>query len=521
MDGLAIGTAVVGLTQAAIKIARFLSSIKDAPSVVRGLLAEVRSMTVIFRHLDTFITDLEKRRHASSTSDILVDDLVVIVTSCVCSFSELEALLEGFSTDEPNGPPLNLWDRACWVAKEPDLAKTLANLQGHKTSITLLLTLSVGLHPSSRCLKRLPLTRKSSVSSTEARNELEQLRSIVAEMRSNPDMNRRMESFESNSVAYEDPTPTVRQSTVPPSRHVSAGGSSSSMIHSGRPFSRRTADGENASLLTKSSSRTFVSRLIPYERVLSTTRVYARATRPDSVFSLHSDNTPNSRQISGVSLARLSNLSLVCLPVYQVELYNGDMYMDTRSLRRRGVAGSPIQRSSALNLRSLGMDGVKMITGLRFRKLTASAQTSRLHRAAAAGNILTIATLLDSFATQLDSEDDIGRTALHHAAFSGKAKALTLLLEHGADLHAKDKDGRSPLHHAAYAGKVEALTLLVERGADILAKNNDGCTPLDVAKLKGFERLFAKVLHRVPIPGLESSLTVGHQVASHYSGGHL
>jgi len=104
-------------------------------------------MTVIFRHLDTFITDSDNRRHVSTSSDILVDDLVIIVTGCLCSFSELEALLKGFSTDEPNGPPLNLWDRARWAAKEPDLTKALADLQSHKTSINVLLTLSVHLDP--------------------------------------------------------------------------------------------------------------------------------------------------------------------------------------------------------------------------------------------------------------------------------------------------------------------------------------------------------------------------------------
>ena len=101
-------------------------------------------MTAIFRHLDTFITDSDNHRHAN-TSDIAVDDLVVIVTGCLCSFSELEALLQGCSTDEPKGPQLNLWDRARWAAKEPELTRALANLQSHKTSINLLLMLSVHL----------------------------------------------------------------------------------------------------------------------------------------------------------------------------------------------------------------------------------------------------------------------------------------------------------------------------------------------------------------------------------------
>ena len=114
MEWLAIGTkAVVGLTQTADKIVCFLSSVKDAPSIVRSLLAVVRSMTVIFPHLNTFITDSENRHDASTSSDIIVDNLAITVTGCVCLFSKLEALPKGCSTDELNRP----WDRARWAAK--------------------------------------------------------------------------------------------------------------------------------------------------------------------------------------------------------------------------------------------------------------------------------------------------------------------------------------------------------------------------------------------------------------------
>jgi len=67
-----------------------------------------------------------------------------------------------------------------------------------------------------------------------------------------------------------------------------------------------------------------------------------RVTGPHLVFSLRSDVTPNSQQISGVSLAGISNLSVICLPIYRDELYNGDMYEDTRNLGLQGAGRSPI-----------------------------------------------------------------------------------------------------------------------------------------------------------------------------------
>jgi len=105
-------------------------------------------MTVILQQLNIFITDSQNYRH-TNTTDILMGDLVLVLTGCLYCFSKLKALLQGCSTNEPNGPPLNFWDRARWAAKELDLARLLANLQSHKTSINVLITLSVRLDPLS------------------------------------------------------------------------------------------------------------------------------------------------------------------------------------------------------------------------------------------------------------------------------------------------------------------------------------------------------------------------------------
>lgn len=59
--------------------------------------------------------------------------------------------------------------------------------------------------------------------------------------------------------------------------------------------------------------------------------------------------------------------------------------------------------------------------------------------------------LLESDATDIDSGDDQGATALHHAAAQGYEEIARLLIEHGADAVTQDLHGRTPMMAAEYA----------------------------------------------------------------------
>ncbi|RLN05810.1 hypothetical protein BBJ28_00020108 [Nothophytophthora sp. Chile5] len=104
-----------------------------------------------------------------------------------------------------------------------------------------------------------------------------------------------------------------------------------------------------------------------------------------------------------------------------------------------------------------------------------------LHEAAATDNTRKIKWLL-ARGIQVDTlgervEGVHHRTPLHWAAVVGKAKAATVLLEHGADPNAKDRDGRTPLHWAARNNHHEVVALLLSRGAQADATDNEG-TPV-------------------------------------------
>ncbi|KAI9040280.1 ankyrin [Aspergillus affinis] len=75
-----------------------------------------------------------------------------------------------------------------------------------------------------------------------------------------------------------------------------------------------------------------------------------------------------------------------------------------------------------------------------------------LHDAAEARHSNTVGLLIEAYAAQLLTVDDLsmkGRTALHEAARSGRYESVKLLLDAGARPDVCDRHGRTPLHAAA------------------------------------------------------------------------
>ena len=64
----------------------------------------------------------------------------------------------------------------------------------------------------------------------------------------------------------------------------------------------------------------------------------------------------------------------------------------------------------------------------------------------------------------LPNDQDLGRTALHYAAWKGTAEMVDLLVKNGADLNCKNNNGWTALHYASRYGKTEMFELLVKNG---------------------------------------------------------
>ena len=107
------------------------------------------------------------------------------------------------------------------------------------------------------------------------------------------------------------------------------------------------------------------------------------------------------------------------------------------------------------------------------------------------GNAKKLHRVLRHFPKKAKVQDQDGLTPLHHAAMSGHAGAVRVLLASGAEINARDDAGLTPLHHAATAGHTKTSRLLLAARAEVNATDGAGFTPLHYALEKNREGLAA------------------------------
>jgi len=152
-----------------------------------------------------------------------------------------------------------------------------------------------------------------------------------------------------------------------------------------------------------------------------------------------------------------------------------------------------------------------------------------LLEAAAAGDLDRLSHLLQSDRhVPVDAPSGDGFTAVHFAAFFGRAEAARLLVTHGADIDAhgtgwmtgtplhsavsgrhtdvvgvlleaganpdvRQSGGWTPLHSAAHNGDVASVRLLLDAGADPAATNDEGTSVLEMARASGDDATIAAI----------------------------
>eukprot|EP00953_Heterococcus_sp_UTEX-ZZ885_P034698 17945-Heterococcus_DN1.PRE.1 len=85
----------------------------------------------------------------------------------------------------------------------------------------------------------------------------------------------------------------------------------------------------------------------------------------------------------------------------------------------------------------------------------------------------------------VDKRDNMQRTPLHQACWSGRLAVLRLLLGAYAEVDARDKDQCTPLHYAATTDQVAIVQELLLRKADVNARDLKQETPLYKACMLG------------------------------------
>lgn len=108
-----------------------------------------------------------------------------------------------------------------------------------------------------------------------------------------------------------------------------------------------------------------------------------------------------------------------------------------------------------------------------------------LMRAAEAGRTDVVLEMLEAGVSPL-SVDEMGRTALHKAAFLGLTDMARVLIAHEpAVVAACDVGHNTPLHVVAWAGHVHLTAMLLSHGAAVGAADLGGNTALHRAALEG------------------------------------
>jgi ankyrin repeat protein len=116
-----------------------------------------------------------------------------------------------------------------------------------------------------------------------------------------------------------------------------------------------------------------------------------------------------------------------------------------------------------------------------------------LHHAASAGDILLISDFLDAGA-KVDIKDREGKTALHHVVCNRDMLLVRILIDADANVDDSDREGNTVLHHAAYVGNDLLVSELLDTGANVNLTAQDGVTALHIAAWKGYKAVVSRLL---------------------------
>ena len=129
---------------------------------------------------------------------------------------------------------------------------------------------------------------------------------------------------------------------------------------------------------------------------------------------------------------------------------------------------------------------------------------NRLFPCAAAGDATTLKNLI-SCKVSVNAVDYSGQSALHLAAYHGRAEVVQILVEAGADTSQQNIWGKSTMDYAAQGGHVPIQQLLIK-----YAENCQQPTPEDLANSDSYKRKH----HRISQKPLPRSMSMSNLMAS-------
>jgi hypothetical protein len=150
-DPLSLAGTVVGLIGTSANVLAILYGLykkaKDAPDSINSVIREVEEMNAIFSQVQVFVSGAARADHDRLTM-VSIHHLIATLSGCVFVCDNLhEYIREVAGLADPSvtatmSPGKIVWERVKWAAwKELDVAGFIAELQRHKLSLNLMLTI--------------------------------------------------------------------------------------------------------------------------------------------------------------------------------------------------------------------------------------------------------------------------------------------------------------------------------------------------------------------------------------------
>lgn len=137
-DPLSVAASITGLvmagTQIATTVGKFVSTAIGAPALAQIVHTEVHDFVIVLSSLQPII--LGSVNSISRTSLIDVDELIITLSSCMCTLADLEKEVDSLASDT-----MDVRTRLKWAWAESTLSGLTQRLQNHKASLNLMLTI--------------------------------------------------------------------------------------------------------------------------------------------------------------------------------------------------------------------------------------------------------------------------------------------------------------------------------------------------------------------------------------------
>ncbi|KAH6627481.1 hypothetical protein F5144DRAFT_603745 [Chaetomium tenue] len=297
MDPLSITAAVVGLLTAAAKVNALLeglSSVRNSPTTIKDVQNEVRHSEIALRAMQRLLHRLDA---ASPRREMIqVDDLRVALADAMLAFSEFQKMLERLAIRTRVRVAIS------WAKYSKQLDEHLQRIERYKSSLLFMLSIL-------QC-----------ESDTEAHESQQKLRFLVDRvLAENTELRQRVSQSQDSFAARSIATPH------PDNENNGQDGDDSSTI---RGVSRKNT--------TISQPNTLGGRAIQFafERILEQSRVYRKTDRYQECDRSFVSTAQRSRAwsvFSGYSLADISVLSVIAMPLTVMDVANGKYYVMERN----------------------------------------------------------------------------------------------------------------------------------------------------------------------------------------------